>query len=177
MNLGLLQNLERPLSLPDGTRLNFRPAGTVSLPTGKLMACDPFEAFDVRPVATLTPGAYPVKVGVMQGEDEMLVALGALVVREAPPTRWKEAATTFIESGHFAFFDAAILEEVQEDEGLEEALEDAMGPLFGELTVDCENGTNVVAFLTGYGDGEYTTWTGYGADGSVVCLVVDFRLL
>ncbi|MFI6154887.1 DUF4241 domain-containing protein [Kitasatospora sp. NPDC051170] len=35
----------------------------------------------------------------------------------------------------------------------------------------------MVAFRTGFGDGRYPTWAGYGADGRPVALVTEFLIV
>jgi hypothetical protein len=42
---------------------------------------------------------------------------------------------------------------------------------------DVVPGANVIAFLTGFGDGEYPVWIGRNRDGAVVCFVVDMQML
>jgi hypothetical protein len=42
---------------------------------------------------------------------------------------------------------------------------------------DVVPGANVIAFLTGFGDGEYPVWIGRSRDAAVSCFVVDMQML
>lgn len=47
----------------------------------------------------------------------------------------------------------------------------------GEYVVDPTSGANVVAFSSGWGDGEYPSYWGLDEAGEIVCLLTDFCLL
>jgi hypothetical protein len=44
------------------------------------------------------------------------------------------------------------------------------------VCVDPERGTNLIAFSSGAGDGVYSAFVGFGADGTPVALVTDFKI-
>jgi hypothetical protein len=48
---------------------------------------------------------------------------------------------------------------------------------WANLVLDAGSGENVIVFQSGYGDGFYTSYWGYDAEGQLVCLVTDFDLL
>ncbi|MDB9527506.1 DUF4241 domain-containing protein [Oscillatoria sp. CS-180] len=47
---------------------------------------------------------------------------------------------------------------------------------WANFCIDENTGANVVAFNSGWGDGGYASYWGYGADGEIACLVTDFEL-
>jgi len=48
----------------------------------------------------------------------------------------------------------------------------------GAVNLATADGTaNIIAFMSGPGDGVYPTWIGYAADGQVVCFITDFEFL
>jgi Protein of unknown function (DUF4241) len=42
------------------------------------------------------------------------------------------------------------------------------------VNVSINNGANIVAFTSGFGDGAYACYFGYDKDNEVVCLLTDF---
>ena len=45
------------------------------------------------------------------------------------------------------------------------------------LMADAGPANNVAMFSSGWGDGFYTSWVGYGADGKVTALVTNFLVI
>jgi hypothetical protein len=45
------------------------------------------------------------------------------------------------------------------------------------VCVDAQSGANLIAFTSGAGDGVYSTFVGFGADGTPVAMVTDFKIL
>ena len=122
---------------PDGTvaLVEVLDAGLLHLPTGRVVACDPFWGSEVqRQVApftvTVPPGRYPVSVSVARADspdpdDPDPLRLGAaakLTIREGPVVAWElalqpgqdlaaleedEIYCFGVDSGNGSFFDAA----------------------------------------------------------------------
>ena len=135
--------------------------------------------------ATVPPGRYPVMLSLLRWLDGHgpIVAAAMVRVRDEPVTSWEmalrqgEDPRTLRDNGFFAFgvdtamgcfFDAAAAP--------------ALAPLAGgldrggELTAevaDEKSGANLIAFLSGQGDGAYPTWIGRTADGDIACLIAD----
>jgi hypothetical protein len=74
----------------------LKPAGTLRLPTGRLVATDPSWLYagpppDIGPfTATVAPGAYPVTLALLRGPD-LRVAAARLTVRDEPVAGWEMA--------------------------------------------------------------------------------------
>jgi hypothetical protein len=67
--------------------------GNLSLPTGMIVASDPFLSWDVKPFRVkVTPGSYPVKLLIYTvEEDHYRVAFAKIVFADQPATHWKLA--------------------------------------------------------------------------------------
>ncbi|MCD6073040.1 MAG: uncharacterized protein K0S42_3556, partial [Microvirga sp.] len=68
-------------------------AGQLRLPSGKIIACDPFVSMD-RPAFTVSvpAGEYPVRLALVEGgNDARRVALARLAISSAPVVRWEMA--------------------------------------------------------------------------------------
>jgi Protein of unknown function (DUF4241) len=135
--------------------------------------------------ATVPPGQYPVMLSRFRwlvGRGPILAA--AMVrVRDEPVASWEmalrpgEDPRTLPDNGFFpfgvdtatgCFFDAAAAP--------------ALAPLAGGLdrggqltaeVADEKSGANLIAFLSGQGDGAYPTWIGRTADGDIACFIAD----
>lgn len=69
-----------------------RSVGTINLPSGQLIACDPLHALDTEPFAlNLDPGQYPVHLLVAELRDERRNAYAVVRVGEGPVRRWEPA--------------------------------------------------------------------------------------
>jgi Protein of unknown function (DUF4241) len=182
-------------------RLTLHDLGELVLPTGQVVACDPFvvskneEPFTVR----VRPGRYPVSVNVARFDsDDQRVAYSILRLSDAAPVRWEMALLPGqsadglkddefhgygVDSGTGCFMDveaARILAvgsnwENEHHEALEEMNKTYVHTWAWVNTVlDPARSANVVAFSSGYGDGTYPSYWGYDANGQVACLVTDF---
>lgn len=191
--------VEGPFGEPDdeGVRkvLSVYDAGLLDLPSGRLVACDPYRqvAAEVHPfTVTVPPGRYPVLVSHVRwqrsdGETSLEYEVTAAMVRLAdePVVGWEMGRQS--ESEHRAFVSltgtAAFL-----DAGAGTTLAHLIGPdedkgefataMDEDHPVNLTDGAfNVVAFWSGYGDGLYWTWVGRAADGRPVAFVTDFDVV
>ncbi len=124
---------------PDGTEavVEVHNAGLLHLPTGRVVACDPFWGSDVqRQVApftvTVPPGRYPVSVAAIRTDpldpddpDPLRLGVAAkLTIRQEPVVAWEvalqpgqdlaalapdEIYCLGVDSGNASFFDAAAI--------------------------------------------------------------------
>jgi len=69
-----------------------RNLGRLHMPTGQLVACDPFHGLETEPFDTsFPPGAYPVVLFAAELRDEVVIAYAMLVVDESDPVQWEVA--------------------------------------------------------------------------------------
>lgn len=169
------------------------PGGVLQLPTGRLTAADPGWVTRRWPdrvgpfTVTVPPGAYPLTLALLDGG----VAAARLTIVDRPVTSWDLAVRAGQDPSTLApgyFFGVGV------DTGtmalFDEAAHDGVGRLADAdpYNFDVEDsdtlehrdvvpGANVIAFLTGFGDGEYPVWIGRTGDGTVACFVVDMQML
>jgi hypothetical protein len=182
------------------------PAGDVVLPTGQVVGCDPLTFPEALPfTAAVPPGTYPLRawVAVLQAggvEWRRYVAALQLVIRDEPAARWAPAvvagqdASCLDEDGYFGYpvdagaatlADAAAITGIAEweYEQVEAAFIPAEipdTPIPGSAlsaVIDDRTGANVIAVISGMGDGVYPTFTGYTASGEVASFVTDFMVV
>lgn len=170
--------------------VEVRTAGTLRMPTGHLIACDPtWEDWGDPFVVTVPPGDYPMSLSVVRFSDapgHALVAAAKLAIRDTPAASWELALLPRqdprllgdrefygfgVDAGTACFADAS-----------------AAGPLRkliegfvldGECTelADPESGASLIAYQSGCGDGAYPTWIGRDDAGEVTCFVSDMLAL
>ena len=155
-------------------------AGSVDLPTGRLVACDPL--WSISPpafVASLPPGRYPVSLAVCRWDSVQLVAAARLTVRDLPVVAWEPALregdppyegrlTGFdVESGFGAYVDASALAPLLGPRDVADQL--------SSTVVDSASGSNAVVFRCG--DGIYPTWIGRTAAREPACFVTDLLVI
>ena len=190
---------------PPGTVavVEVHDAGLLHLPTGRVVACDPFWGSQVqRQVAPFTvavpPGRYPVTLSLARGllgRPDPVPRLGAaakLTIRDEPVLAWEVALhpgedperlppdqiyTLGVDSGHAGLLDASAVGALaaldEPGSELDRLFEQVWGNDWVNLVVDQAAGLNVVVFHCGLGDGGYATWIGRGVEGEPVCFVVD----
>ncbi len=183
--------------------LRARPVCELAVPTGEIVACDPFASPDAEAFARKVPaGSYPVVLSVAHFDDgDERVAAAMIKFGEGAPVRWEMALvpgedTTELaegeifgyaaESGNGCFMDEAAARALAERMGREEDYIDAVLAEMDGNYVDtwacasvrpeAELPANVVAFSAGVGDGMYASYFGLDEGGEVVCLVTDFSL-
>ena len=190
----------------DQVVVQVRAVGRLRMPSGRLVAVDPGwlsptprEEWVAPFTAAVRPGVYPVALAVLHWSDDPAhrrVAAAKLTIRNRPVASWKLALRPGqdvgtlregeffgfgVDGGQASFFDAAAtpglvrwaerdweafsapLMRVREDEVVE--------------LVDADSGANLIAFETGWGDGDYPTWIGRTADGEIGCFIADMLML
>lgn len=192
---------EGPLVLPDGTRvtLSLHPLGDLVLPTGQIVASDPFIADDPPYTRSVAPGRYPVLVNVARIDTDSRVAYAILRFSGQRPVRWEmavypehdpatlgedEFVRYGVDSGAGCFIDAGavrmLVERSTMDYGENQDLSDRMAATYVHTwswvnyVLDPDTGANVIAFSSGWGDGGYPSFWGLDETGAPVCLVTDF---
>ncbi|HEY0171815.1 MAG TPA: DUF4241 domain-containing protein [Pyrinomonadaceae bacterium] len=182
--------------------LRVKPAGDLTVTSGRVVACDPLVSPDVEPFDRRVPaGTFPVILSVAHFEDEdRRVAAAMLRFAERAPASWElalrpgEELSALTEgevfgypvdsdTGCFMDAEAARLLLSGADEQafadaiiveMDETYEDTWS--WANVELDAGAGHNVVAFSTGVGDGLYASYFGLDEGGRVVCLVTDFSL-
>lgn len=184
--------------------IHCREAGSVLVPSGGIVACDPLvnpetPSFTVQ----VPPGRYPIVLSLarMDSGDER-VALAMLRVSSQAPRRWEAAVLPGqdpgklgedefygygVDAGLGCFMSSeasqALVGKMQEHEDYFEEILEAVEKNYihtrnwVEWPLDESSGLNMVIFSSGMGDGAYGSYWGYDEAGQVACLVTDFGLL
>lgn len=174
------------LRTPDGRVLTIEriPAGTIRLPSGRLVVADPgWLDADSQPLAaTVPPGGYPVDVFQLTG-NAMTVAC-RVTVTGAPVTSWHLALRDgdhelALGDGEFVGnpVDTAILALVDRTGATAYSRADidaAMDVKAPYRTIsDGKTGTDLI-IVPGWSDGAFPVWLGRSEDGGLSCFVLDF---
>lgn len=177
--------------------------GKLHLPTGRIVACDPFVQPETEPFTLVVPrGSYNVEIDIahFSGGDQR-IATAYLHFGQGCVLRWEPALLqgqdpSFLAMNEFFCYgvDAgtgcfmspeagqaltAMMDE--QDDDLYSILGDEMEESYVHTRswlnkiVDPTTGANLIAFSSGMGDGCYASYFGYGAEG-LLCLVTDFQL-
>jgi hypothetical protein len=183
--------------------LSLYALGELVLPTGRIVACDPFLVFgDEEPFTRgVAPGRYPVLVNVVEAEGDARVGYAIVRFGERPPVRWEMALVPGqdagmlgegeffgygVDAGTGCFMDAQVArvlaeratEENEHNGDLLEAMEKTYVHTWSwvDVVLDPATGANVVVFSSGWGDGSYPSFWGFDEGGAVACLVTDFGI-
>lgn len=180
--------------------------GAVQITSGRIVVADAFVGLDQPAMSTPVPvGSFPVRLAVLHGGfGKGRVAFARVDFSDTPVVRWEPAVPSdmardaenpdgvwgfAVDTGTAAFFDpaagAVAAQTFQtDDKALESALE--QGQLRGlrergatgafRLSAPFGPG-NLVAFDSGWGDGTYTAYFGFDAQGHVTALIADFDIL
>ena len=179
-------------------------AGRLRLPSGKVIACDPFVNMD-RPAFTVSvpPGEYPVQLALVDGgNNARRVAFARISISSEPAVRWEmalvagqDAATLKsdeifgypVDAGTGSFLDAetaaAAWPKMMADEDIAQGWitqgdKLSAGSATPTFHLDVAMGPgNIVEFTSGWGDGFYASWFGFDAQGRVAALVTDFAVV
>jgi uncharacterized protein DUF4241 len=195
------------LALEDGRKIVDKQFGALTLrhhriaelqlPTGMLVAGDPFTLPDGQPYRMPLPrGAFPVFLSVAEYDSDQRVAFAIIQFQDRAPTTWKMMATANqdpaklkpghhfgypVDSGTGCFMDEttgeAFIQKLREDENFSDVMMAEMEKNYRHTWdwMDMKFGDlNVVAFKTGFGDGIYTTHAGFDSENNVVAVVTDF---
>ncbi|SEH00836.1 Protein of unknown function [Nonomuraea solani] len=180
-----------------GARLESRQAGTLRVPTGELVACDPYTVSDAKPFTMrVPPGRYPMMLTVVGEGDpaQGRVAAAWLVIDAAPVISWElatrpgedvrtlpdgEAFYFAVDAGMACFVDRAAVDGLaylsEPDSQLADDY-DGNGVHVAEVD-EPTSGANLIAFSSGWGDGAYPVWIGRTEDDGVACVMADMLVL
>ncbi|MGV8915544.1 MAG: DUF4241 domain-containing protein [Kaistella sp.] len=182
-------------------------AGTINLPTGRLVACDPLITNDMKEFRINFPqGEFPVLVH--KEKDTNCIAYVEIIFGDSEITKWKLATTEEqnteelkdeeifgypVESGMGCFMDVETQECLNHlekklyhrkaadfmgiyEEFFHEHFFDDNGAIdqYAFLKPDEEKEGNIFAFETGYGDGFYASYIGFGNDNQPIKIVTEF---
>lgn len=178
-----------------------RPIGNIALPSGKIVATDPFTMGDVAAfMRQVAPGSYPVSLAMLVGSQwHARNAFATIKFTDEPVEKFEMALVpgndlTLLEDDEFfgygvdagigAFMDAqtaTIWLEKYDDEinadavvaGLTQPA--ALSPWVNFTILGTTS--NFVGFESGDGDGGYASYWGLDAAGNVATLTTDFGLL
>lgn len=192
----------RKLIDPDSGELTLfqHPIGDLILPTGQLIACDPFVAPVSVPFNMPVPtGTFPVILTIADYGHDQRVAFATIRFQQVLPVQWKMMATgsndpATLEPGHH--FGYAV------DSGTGCFMDHSAGQaLFATMKADPEyykfmiaemqktyrdtwdwldltvGDANVIAFKSGLGDGIYATYAGLNADEQIAAVVTEFAVV
>jgi hypothetical protein len=192
-------------ALEDGYRMGEMAlyhynVGDLVLPSGQLVACDPFMVPDAPPFRLFVPrGEFPVMLSIADIKTDQRVAFATLRLAQTLPASWEmltvgnqEISTLKegelfgygVDSGTGCFMDLstcrALAERMAEQQNFYETLMAEMDKTYKSTWswLDTKLGEgNLVAFSSGYGDGQYATYAGRDSDGQVSVVVTDFGVL
>jgi hypothetical protein len=183
-----------------GESLRVVRVGSINLPTGRVVAGDPFYVPGAAPFTDpLPPGSHPVEVLVTgRGAFDTVVAARVLVdgasvatwrsahvVGEAPsPAEEPNGYGVDSGTGSFTSAETAALIEHGYDryaDDLLQALQAAAPRSWIRMPLDAIGpsgaGLDIVAFPSGFGDGAFPTWVGFDQAGQAVAFMTDFGVL
>jgi hypothetical protein len=184
-------------------RLERRALGTLTVGSGRIVGCDPLTLADVTPFElAVPPGRHPVEVALAHFDHgDVRVAFATLRLADAAPLTWEPAVTAGqdpaslgpdeyfgypVDAGTGAFVDAVVARHLADAHA---AGGDAADRLVAELERTqvttwawadfpvAELDANVIAFTSGFGDGDYPSYVGRDAAGRPVRLLTDFLVL
>lgn len=168
--------------------LGCRRIGSLSVPSGELIARDPFvtgsgTVFDQR----VPPGDYPVFATSAYNDLGHDIAFAAVRCTHTEPVRWEPAHGTdeqgraygyAVDSATGSFMDRTTSERLdrlllEDDQWPARLYELRRGRPWSECTLPREPDANLFLFFLN-GDGGYPSYYGYDAGGALACVVTDF---
>jgi hypothetical protein len=183
-------------------KVSLVDAAPLVLTTGKIVACDPFTAWNPSPFArTVRKGRYPVTLSIAKIGKDTRVGLAMVRFRKGDVAGWEMATKRGqtiaklkpghsygygVDAGAGCFADAAafanleLIDRIERENGGDEGwlLPRVQQRFFADnwaaAVLDAKTKANVVLFASGWGDGFYTSWWGLSKRRDVVCLVTDF---
>ncbi len=176
--------------------VEVREVGTLTLTSGKIVACDGLIPSDEPFTQTVTPGSYPVVLCLVSGDKGWpIIACAMLRFKDEMPRTWKLATVAGqsevpdrkgeivgygVDTGDGCFADLDAMRELislQEPyERFRDAVTKSRSDWF-DYNLDVEPPTNIITFSSGEGDGTYPSYFGYDADGDALCLATDFGII
>lgn len=189
--------------LPSEVRFRVHRLGVLNLPSGHVIACDPFIPSDSAPfVDSVPPGSYPVSVSIAAAGEERRVAFAKLEISNAAVQTWRPAEHDTdqvdfygtesrlgygVDSAMGCFMDKRLVQllcdlyeknpdYVEEFTDLAEANR-ADRWAWADLRPDPKSDLNMILFDSGWGDGFYSSYLGIDKAGTIACFVTDFEVL
>jgi hypothetical protein len=178
--------------------------GTVVLPSGEVVGCDPLVAHDDPFTETVAPGSYPLRAWIAvlhrDGREwQRRVAALHLVIQDTPAATWTMALCEGqdpaaldgeefygygVDAGVGTLADVVAIRALEDwdHERVDDVFiparvpDDPVAATIGAVT-DEATGANVFAVPSGWGDGGYPTFVGRAADGNITGFVTDFCVL
>lgn len=173
--------------------------GELPLPTGRLVACDPFVDPSAPPFARhVAPGRYPLSLGIARfarNNDERIAAAW-LTLSEAPVVAWEPARLEGVaesaphdqswfgvDSGTAGLLSAEAGERALAHEPLADELAAAMARTYQHtrswalMAIAGARQPELAAFSSGWGDGGYGSWWGLDATGAPAMFLTDLAVL
>jgi len=189
----------------EGKKVIFRrrKIADLSVSSNGICACDPLVSPETPPYVQKVPsGQYPVYLSIAYIGTDQRVGFSALVFSNEPVIRWEMAVLPKqdinqlkqtdifgygVDSGTGCFMDSESAEllnkRMRTEEAYYEVITDELDKTqintwaWANIELSSKPYANFVAFSTGYGDGMYASYFGFGKKNAPVCLVTDFALI
>jgi Protein of unknown function (DUF4241) len=194
------------LALQDGTSaagfsLTHFKVGDLSLPTGQLVACDPFVQSETKPFPVEFPqGQFPVTLAIAGIKTDQRVAFAIVNFSSETPILWEmltfesqnvralkedEVFGYAVDSGTGSFMDVSashfLVEKLAANDQIASALMAEMEKTYRHtwswVNAEFNNDSNMLAFSSGFGDGVYASYVGYTPEGRIARVVTDFDVV
>lgn len=198
----------RTVETKDGTvSFKIHQIADLVVPTGFIVACDPFVFFDSVPFTTQIPiGTYPVILSVVNFGDDQRVAYAKLHISDKPVVKWEMAILPNqdksslkddefygypVDAGTGCFMDAeaarVFLKKLEDEVWTDEySYSDFMVAEMEKNYVHTwnwanlkldESKGNLITFTSGLGDGSYASYFGFDNKGNITSLITDFFVI
>jgi hypothetical protein len=171
-------------------------AGTLVLPTGRLVTADPGYLDEAQPLEgfKVPAGEYPVTLAMLRYPDKdqritaAILHLGGPAAKPPIPRSWRQLGTFGVDTGLACYLDAAALDTARQwtkkgrelfwsglNKSFDASYQDTRS--YGSTVIDPRSGANLVAFSSGWGDGGYASFLALDGKGKPLFLLTDFGLL
>jgi outer membrane protein assembly factor BamB len=172
----------------DDLHLTERRIGTIHLPTGMIVVCDPVTDLHDRPLdRKVKAGDHPVIAGIVRMNGDERVAWLEIRLSDDPVVSWESAADAFVvDSGTAALLSVesatCLVTSPDSEEEFGERVEDQMNASYGSgqrwagIDVLGRKNIDVIVTESGYGDGQYQCDWGMNRGGRPVRLRLDFGI-
>jgi hypothetical protein len=180
--------------------LRHQQVGDLLLPTGQLVACDPFVSPEAEAFNLLLPsGTFPVVLSVAEIATDQRVAFATIRFKQTAPVKWEMMATgdhdpAKLEPGHmfgygvdsgtgcFMDFSAGqvLAQKMNKQNDFFQTLISEMDKTYRHtwswLNMRFGDG-NLIAFSSGEGDGLYATYSGFDSRDEICVVLTDFMVV